>query len=95
MATYEITSGAAIVLFLLLCFLQVVMRGQVHRAKYGNEEVNAWDPRFVSGLLGQYGIWKSHKQLYRRSVLRSMFLVTCAGLIACIVVTVYRLIHVR
>jgi hypothetical protein len=92
MTKIEITSGVAAVLFFSLGFLQEVMRGQVHRAKYGYEEISPWDVRYVHGDFGPHGIWKSHKQLCQRSAVRLTFLVICAGLIACIALIICELI---
>jgi len=95
MKTYGIAIGVGIALFFTACFLQIVMQNQVKRAKYGNQEIGPRDPRAVTNLLGLHGSWKSHKELYERSAVRSIFLVVSAGLITCIAFLVYSWTHVR
>lgn len=82
MQLYQVAAGAAAILFLALCFMQVILRNQVHRAKYGNEKIQPWDVRFGNTFLGSNGTWMLHKRAYERSILRSTFIVVCAGLIA-------------
>ena len=67
MPLYEIVFVMAVVLFAALSFMQVIMRQQVHQARFGNQEISPWDGRFSNNLLGQYGIWKLHKRAYERS----------------------------
>ena len=76
MRTYEITIVVyLVVLFIALALLNYVMRRQVHKARFGSEEISPWDGRFVNDLFGESGLWNSHKRLYQRSRLR-LWLVT-------------------
>lgn len=82
MQLYQVAAGTAAIFFLALCFMQVIIRNQVHRAKFGSKEIKPWDVRFGNSFLGPQGTWQLHKRAYKRSTLRSMFIVICAGLIA-------------
>lgn len=88
MPVYEIASLISVVLFFVLSFLQVIMRQQVHQARFGNQEISPWDVRFSNSLLGQYGIWNLHKRAYERSFLRSFFIAISLALLACVIVAV-------
>jgi len=96
MRTDEIAFGVAlIVLFLALSFLTEMMRRQVHEARYGNQQIGPSDVRFVNDLLGQNGIWDSHKRLYRRSRLRACFLTVIMALLFCFTLGAYLYFQAR
>jgi hypothetical protein len=95
MPLYEIASVMAVVLFAALSFMQVIMRQQVHQARFGNQEISPWDGRFSNNLLGQYGIWKLHKRAYERSGLRSSFVAVSVALLVSIVVGLGDFLYVR
>jgi len=85
MRKYEIAAGASLgILFLALALITETMRRQVHEGRYGNEEITPWNVRFVNDLLGQYGIWNLHKQLYQRSALRLLFLGVLVAIAVCL-----------
>jgi hypothetical protein len=69
------------VLLAPLAVMQVIMRRQVHDAKYGmgSPEISPWDVRFVNEMFGEHGIWNAHKKAYERSALRSLFIVFSAA----------------
>ena len=90
MRTYEI---AVVVLFVLLVLITEMMRRQVHEARYGSQKISPWDVRFVNDLLGQYGIWISHKRLYQRSGLRSPFWAILIALFICLGLGAYVYLH--
>lgn len=46
MPLYESAFGVAVVLFAALAFMQVMMRQQVHHARFGNQEIGPSDVRF-------------------------------------------------
>jgi hypothetical protein len=73
MPLYEIAFGSAIVFFAALSFMQVMMRQQVHHARFGDQAISPSDVRFSNNLFGQYGIWNLHKRAYERSALRYSF----------------------
>jgi hypothetical protein len=75
MPLYEAAFVAAVALFAALTFMQVMMRQQVHHARFGSHEISPWNERFSNSLFGQYGIWNLHKRTYERSGLRSSFVV--------------------
>lgn len=95
MPVYEIAFGLAVVLFFALSFMQVIMRQQVHRSHFGNQEISPWDVRFSNSLLGQYGIWNLHKRAYERSGLRFSFLVVSIALLVSLIVGVCDFLYVR
>ena len=95
MPLYEIAFVAAIVLFAALSFMQVMMRQQMHHARFGNQETSPWDVRFSNNLFGQYGIWKLHKRANERSGLRSTFVAASAALLVSIIVGVCDFLYVR
>ena len=95
MPTYEIASLIVVALFAALSFMQVIMRRQVHQARFGNQEISPWDVRFSNSLLGQYGIWKMHKRVYERSGLRSSFVAASVALLISVIVALGDFLHVR
>jgi len=95
MPAYEIASLTAVLLFLALSVMQVVMRQQVHQARFGNQKISPWDVRFSNSLLGQCGIWKLHKHPYERSLLRSSFVAVSVALLISIIVVVVDFLYVR
>jgi hypothetical protein len=95
MPVYEIAFVAAVVLFVALSFVQVMMRQQVHHARFGNQEVSPLDVRFSNNLFGQYGIWKLHKRAYERSGLRSTFVAASVAFLVSIMVGVCDFLYVR
>jgi len=95
MPAYEIASLTVVVLFVVVCVMQVVMRQQVHQARFGNEEISPWDVRFSNNLFGQYGIWKLHKRAYERSLLRYSFVAVSVALLISIIVAVGDFLYVR
>jgi len=95
MPTYEIALLTAVALFAVLSVMQVVMRRQVHQARFRNQEISAWDVRFSNSLLGQHGIWKLHKQAYERSLLRSSFTAVSIALLVSILVAAGDFLYAR
>lgn len=95
MPQYEIAFVVAVILFAALAFLQHIMRQQVHRARFCNQEISPWDVRYSNALLGQYGIWTLHKRAYERSGLRLSFLAILLALLASLVVGFGHLLYVR
>jgi len=89
MPGYEIAVSAFVVLFSALVLVTEMMRRQVHQGRYGNQQVSPFDRRFVNDLLGEGGIWKSHKQLYPRSGLRSCFWAVMVALLICVMIGVF------
>jgi hypothetical protein len=95
MRLYEIASLIAVGLFAVLAFLQIIMRQQVHDARFGNEEISPWGARFSNGLLGQCGIWKLHRRAYQRSGLRFLSLAVSVALLLFVGAAVYGFFYVR
>jgi hypothetical protein len=95
MRLYGIAIVVAVILFAVLGFLQHILRQQVHRAHFGNQEISPWDARYSNPLLGQYGIWTLHKRAYERSGLRLSFLAILLALLACLIVGVCHFFFVR
>ena len=95
MPTYEIALLTAVVLFAILSVMQIVMRQQVHQARFGNQEISPWDVRFSNNLLGQHGIWKLHKQAYERSLLRPCFTAVSLALLVSILVAIGDFFYAR
>jgi hypothetical protein len=95
MPLYEIAFIVAVLLFAALVFMQVIMRQQVHQARFGNQEISPWDIRSSNNLLGQYGIWKLHKHAYERSGVRFAFLTVSVALLVSIVVGIWDFVHIR
>ena len=94
--TYEIAVGASlVVVFFALVLIAEAMRRQVHEGRYGNQQVGPWDAHFVNTLLGQHGLWNSHKRLYQRSRLRSCFSALLIALFICFVVGAYVYLYAR
>jgi len=90
MCTYEIGIGVSlVVLFFSLVLIAEAMRRRVHEARYQNQQISPWDVRFQNDLLGQYGIWNSHKRLYQRSSLRSWFWTVLIALFVSMVLGAY------
>ena len=75
MPIYKIAFGVVVVLVTVLAFMQVTLRRQAHEATYGNQGISPRDVRYANSLLGQNGIWNLHKRAYKRSGLRSLFLI--------------------
>jgi hypothetical protein len=81
-----------------LAVIQVLMRRQVHDAKYGvgSPETGPWNVRFINELFGKNGIWNAHKQAYKRSVTRLAFIVfSAASLISALVALVAFLVRTQ
>ena len=95
MPLYEIAFAAAVILFAALAFMQVIMREQLHQARFGKQQVSPWDWHFSNNLLGLYGIWKSHKGAYERSRLRSTFLAASVAFLLSIIAGVCDFLYVR
>jgi len=95
MPHYGIAFLVAVVLFFVLCFMQEMMRQQVHHARFGNQEIGPWDVRFSSDFAGQYGIWKQHRRAYERSGVRFSFVVVSAALVTSIFVGICDFLYVR
>ena len=95
MPFYEMSLLMAIGLSAVLAFLQVLMRQQVHQARFGNQEISPWDNRFSNDLLGRSGIWKLHRHVYERSLLRSLFVTVLVALILCVAAAIYGFFYVR
>jgi hypothetical protein len=95
MPLYEIAFGVAAVLFATLSFMQVMMRQQVHHARFGNQEINPSDVRYSNDIFGQYGIWNLHKRTYERSALRSSFVAASVAFLVCAIVGVCDFLFVR
>jgi hypothetical protein len=95
MPLYEIAFGVAVVLCAALTFMQVIMRQQVHQARFGNQGISPWDVRFSNDLLGQFGIWKLHKRAYERSALRSSFVTVSVALSVSMIVGIWDLVYLR
>lgn len=95
MPLYEITFGVVAVLFFALVFMQVMMRQQVHHARFGNQEISPSDVRFSSDLFGQHGIWNLHKRAYERSALRSSFVAASVAFLVCTIVGICDFLFVR
>ncbi len=95
MPLYEIAFGVAVVLFAALAFMQVMMRQQVHHARFGNQEIGPTDVRFSNSLFGQYGIWNLHKRAHDRSALRSSYVAASVAFLVCAIVGVCDFLFVR
>jgi hypothetical protein len=95
MQAYEIASLTAVVFFAVLSVMQIVMRQQVHHARFGSQRISPWDARFSNSLLGQQGIWKLHKHTYKRSLLRYSFVAVSVALLISIIVAVGDFLYVR
>ena len=86
MPLYEIAFVVAFILFAVLAFVQHIMRQQLHRARFGKQEISPWDERYSNPLLGQFGIWTLHKRAYERSRLRLSFLAILFAFLASLIV---------
>ena len=95
MALHEIAFIAAVILFAVLGCMQHVMRQQVHRARFGDQEISPWDVRYSNPLFGQYGIWTLHNRAYERSVLRSWFVGVSILMLASLVVGLCNLLYMH
>jgi len=95
MPLYEMAFGVAVVLFAALAFMQVMMRQQVHHARFDNQEISPSDVRFANNLFGQYGIWNLHKRAYKRSALRSVYVAASVAFLVCAIVGVCGFLFVR
>ncbi len=95
MTLYEIAFVFAAVLFFALVFMQIMMRQQVHRARFGNQEISPGDVRFSNNLFGQDGIWILHKRTCGRSALRFSFLAVSFALSISLIVGLCDLLYVR
>ena len=73
MRVYEIAFDLAVCLMAALGCLIEVMRRQVHRVRYGEQEVGPWNARYVNDLFGRYGIVGLHRRFHERSCVRSWF----------------------
>ncbi|SRR6266496_5780133 len=95
MPLYEIAFVAAVVLLAALSFMQVMMRQQVHHARFGNQEISPWNERFSNNLFGQYGIWNLHKRAYERSLLRSSFWLVSIAFLVSVMLALCGFLHLR
>lgn len=89
MRGYEIATGCSAVLAVALGVTVELMRREVHLARYGNQQIGPWDVRFVNDLLGRFGIWNLHKQLFRQSHLRWAFVALLVAVAACLAIATY------
>ena len=95
MRSYEIAAGCSAVLVVAVGVAFELMRREVHLARYGNQQIGPWDGRSVSNLLGRFGIWNLHKQLFRQSHLRRTFVALLVALAACLVIATYMYLLAR
>jgi hypothetical protein len=95
MPLYGIAFVVAVVLLAALVFMQVVMRQQVHHARFGNQQISPWDVRFSNNLFGQFGIWKLHKRAYERSAVRFVFATVSIALLVSTVVGIWDFVYLH
>jgi len=95
MPLYLIAFAVVIVLLFALAAIQATMRGQVHRAMYGQGDVKPMDVRYTNDLLGSSGIWNLHKRAYQHSQLRYLFWWVLGGCLVCLVLGVFDFLRVR
>lgn len=95
MPLYKIAFGAGVVLFAALSFMHVMMRQQVHRARFGKQEISPSDVRFSNDLFGQYGIWNLHKRAYETSAVWSSFVAASVAFLECVVAGACDFLFVR
>jgi hypothetical protein len=91
MPLHQVAFICAGVLLLPLAVIQVIMRRQAHDANYGigKPEISPWDVRFVNGMFGNHGIWNAHRRPYKRSALRSSFVVLSTAWSISVLVAVF------
>lgn len=73
MRGYEIAFALSAILMAILGCLTEVMRRQVHRARYGEQDLSPWSVRYVNDAFGRHGILGLHRRVYERSGVRALF----------------------
>lgn len=90
MSLHQVVFVCSALLLAPVAVIQVIMRRQVHEAKYGagSSEISPWDARFVNGMFGKYGIWNAHKNAYEHSTLRVSFVLLAVAWLVSVMVAV-------
>ena len=95
MPLYLIGFGVGTALFAVLAAIHVTMRGQVHRAMYGEQEIKPTDVRYANDLLGESGVWNLHRRAYEQSRLRGLFWCVLVACLVCLTLGLFDLLLVR